>query len=126
MLEQQKRSADQDVKSQDPKNQVQGEMGVDAVHRGETSDTFWEDEVGAEMEWKMMHEIEGRSAKEASRIMLNTRGVCSFNRKVEEYPNEVEDGSGEVAVNGGWAWDDVKNQASDLKKVLEARREEIA
>ena len=30
-----------------------------------------------------------------------------------------------MAVNGGWAWDDVKNQVLDLKKVLEARRHRV-
>ena len=74
----------------------------------------------------MMQEIEGRSAKEASRIMSDTLEICSFNRNVEEDANEVDDGPGEMVVNGGWDWDDVKNQALDLKKVLEARREEIA
>ena len=108
------------------KNQVQGEMDVDAVQSGETSDTFWEDEVDVDTEWKMMQEIEGRSAKEASRILSDTPEICSFNRNVEEDASEVDDGPGEMVVNGGWAWDDVKNQALDLKKVLEARREEIA
>ena len=120
-LKQQKRSADKDVK-----NQVQGEMDVDAVQSGETSHTFWEDEVDVDTDWKMMQEMEGRSAKEASRIMSDTPEICSFNRNVEEDASEVDVGPGEMAVNGGWAWDDVKNQALDLKKVLEARREEIA
>ena len=123
----QKRSADNDVKNQNSKKkQVQGEMDVDAVQRGETSDTFWEDEVDVDTELKMMHKIEGRSAKEAWRIMSDTPENCSFNRNAEENASEVDDGPGEMAVNGGWAWDDVKNQALDLKKVLEARREEIA
>ena len=58
-LKQQKRSADKDVKNQDSKKQVQGEMDVDAVQSGETSDTFWEDEVDVDTEWIMMQEIEG-------------------------------------------------------------------
>ena len=90
-LKQKKRSADKDVKNQDSKKQVQGEMDVDAVQSGETSDTFWEDEVDVDTEWKMMQEIEGRSAKEASRIMSDTAEICSFNRNVEEDAIEFDD-----------------------------------
>ena len=81
--------------------------------------------MDVDTEWKMMQEIEGRSAKEASRIMSDTPEICGFNRNVEEFASEVDDAPGEMAVNGGWAWDDVKNQVLDLKKVLEARRHRV-
>ena len=68
-------------------------------------DAVWEELVDADLECKMIQEIRVQATGVFGDVL------------VEEY---IE---GEVV--DGWAWDDVKDQALDVKKVRAARQEEI-
>ena len=73
-------------------------------------DAVWEELVDANLECKIIQEIRAQAVGKFGDVL------------VEEYI-ERECQNGEAM--DGWAWDDVKDQALDVKKVRAARQEEI-